>query len=257
MNKVLYLLALLIFMAGGCTSFKAGKDAGETTDELKSRSVKFLQRQLAENQFDADWFAAKAKVSYSDSYESIRFQANIRVKKDSAIWMNFRKLSIEAARLLITPDSVFIIDRINSQYLASDLGYIQRNFNLPANFQTLQSIIFGNPFFFTKDLKPLVIDNQYVLEGESARITQRCFIHPETFQLTGLTFEEPVAGRKFLMQLSDYQQVGKRNFSYFRKLNLEDPVSGPVLIDLEMSKLEIDLPKAMPFEIPTHYSRME
>lgn len=257
MSKLLIPLVLLFVLGTGCQIFRASESAESLEEGLKKRSARYIQRQLAENQFDAEWIVTRAKINYSDSRESIRFQANIRIRKDSAIWMNFRKLSIEAARLLITTDSVFLIDRINNQYLATDLGYIHRNFHLPANFQAIQSLIFGNPFYLTQQLEVTEEGGEYVMEGKQAKLIQQYFVNPETYQLTGLTFIEPENGRNFQMRLGDYQMAGKKSFSYFRQLKINDPLSGLMLIDLELSKLEIDIPKTMPFEIPAHYSRIQ
>jgi hypothetical protein len=257
MSKLLISLALLLALSTGCQIFRSSESVESSEEGLKRRTARYIQRQLAENQFDAEWVVTRAKISYSDSNESIRFQANIRIRKDSAIWMNFRKLSIEVARLLITTDSVFLIDRINNQYLATDLGYIQRNFHLPANFQAVQSLLFGNPFYLTQQLDVTEEGGEYVMEGKQARLTQQYFVNPETFLLTGLAFIEPENGRNFQMRLGDHQMAGKKNFSYFRQLKINDPLSGPVFIDLELSKLEIDIPKTMPFEIPAHYSRIQ
>jgi hypothetical protein len=143
LSPTLVLLFALQLFFSGCVIFRKA-DSGE----LKERSSKYLMKRLIQNQIAADWFSAKARITYQDKNETVKLTSYVRMRKDSVIWMNFKKLSIEAARLLMTPDSMVILNRMDKEYTVKDYQFVQQNFRIPANFSGLQSFLLGNPLFF-------------------------------------------------------------------------------------------------------------
>ena len=58
--------------------------------------------------------------------------ATIRMHKDSLIWASVNAvLGIEAMRLLITKDSVFLLDKLNKTYTTRSVDYLQEETSLP------------------------------------------------------------------------------------------------------------------------------
>ena len=54
-------------------------------------------------------------------------------------------LGIEAFRAIITPDSVKVLNKLDKVYQLRSVGYLQEMSHLPFDFNTLQSIVLGNP----------------------------------------------------------------------------------------------------------------
>ena len=52
---------------------------------------------------------------YKGNYNGIPFKIQVRAAHDSVIWCSVSALSMEAGRMLITNDSVFVMDKINKQ----------------------------------------------------------------------------------------------------------------------------------------------
>ena len=68
--------------------------------------------------------------------------------KDSAIWLSANAiLGIEAMRVLITRDSVKLLDKLNKVYTARSVDYLQDLTSLPLDLPTLQDLIIGNAVF--------------------------------------------------------------------------------------------------------------
>src|SRR5690606_14821280 len=73
------------------------------------------------NEINFNYLSGKAKINYADKNTDVNAALNIRVKKDSVIWLSLTvALGIEASRCLITKDSLFMLDRINNHYYAYD-----------------------------------------------------------------------------------------------------------------------------------------
>ncbi len=67
------------------------------------------------------------------------------MKKDTAIWMSIAAtiLNIEAARVLITPDSFIIINKLDKSIEAHPINYLHQKFSLPVRFNDIQNLIAG------------------------------------------------------------------------------------------------------------------
>ncbi|MFZ2897993.1 MAG: DUF4292 domain-containing protein [Saprospiraceae bacterium] len=252
MNKGL-LLFLILLTASSCGIFR------KTTAEgaLPERNAKFLLKKMAQQQVSADWFSSRAKISYEDDELAVSASANIRMRKDSVIWANIKKLNIEAGRALIRPDSFFVIDRINRQYTRQPVSDIANMLQLPASFELLQTILLGNPFFFTTDLQVAIEGPNYSLSGEDNRFSTTYLLDGRDFLLKKIAVSEKESGRTVEMELSQYGPLDKKQkFSYIRILRMDSPETGPLQVEIEFSKVELNIPKNIEFEIPSRYTEI-
>lgn len=250
---ILSLLFLALLTVSAC---KTGKRA--TTGKLKPKSEKFLMKRLVSNQVNAEWLSAKAKITYRDEYGRETLSSNIRIRKDSLIWMNFKKFGLEGGRALITPDSIFLIDRLNGQYVAKPFEFAQREYRLPVNFQGLQAMMLGNPVFFSSQTEAGVDSTRYLLTQRTDQLNASYWLDGAKMLLQEIFIEDFRNSRSISVQASDYQKLpDNQNFSYFRRVNLSSNDLGEMQVDLDFSKVEINVPKKTPFRIPEHYERMD
>ena len=245
-------LSLLLLLTSGCGIFRKA-DAG--AEALPERSAKWLVKRMAQEQVQADWLSARARINYRGDDMAISATANLRMRKDSVILGNVRKLNIEAGRALIRPDSFFVIDRINREYARQPLSAVTSLLPFPANFQILQTVLLGNPFFFTTDLQEGIEGPFYTLSGEDKNFSATYYVDGLDFTLRRLVVNEKQENRTLDMELSKYQPLGKKqNFAYIRTLTVDSPETGRMNIEIEFSNVEINIPKSIDFEIPIRYT---
>lgn len=117
----------------------ASTDAG-----LKPVVPPFTEQRVA-----PPYLTSKAKVIFRDATQNMSLSASIRMVRDTAIWMSLSPgLGIEAARVLLTPDSVFMQDYVMGTG-QSRFGYegLSVNLRLKVTFAMLQELFLGNmPF---------------------------------------------------------------------------------------------------------------
>ena len=144
--KKIFLLSLSIFLllSSSCKSTKRG-----ATAKLKQRSAPWLVKKTNQSRVEADWLDAKAKIDFRSDDFSIVATAYIRMKKDSVIWMVGKKFGVEGVRALVTTDSVYVLDRLNKEYRAEGISYLQLRFNLSMSYYDLQDILLGNAILLT------------------------------------------------------------------------------------------------------------
>lgn len=253
-------LLLLILLTAACNTSK--KVAGK---KLKKRKPSFLLEELNQNRKTAEWLSTKALIQYKDDNQRIKITSNIRIRKDSVIWLNVKKLGIEAARIQITPDSIIILDRLNKTYLAKDFDYVGQQFSFPQaiadklDFRALQDLFLGNPILIpVQKFESSISDGYYQLEGQYEHIDAQYLIEGQDYELASSYFVDHEDGKSIYFQFSDYRAIdNQREFSYFRNIDLTSPQTGLVEMALQLSKVEFDVPKTIRFEIPSRYTEME
>jgi hypothetical protein len=153
----LWTLALAaVTLASGCSNERR-LAKGKPLRQLSSDAI-------LENYEDAalrwDWLSMKVDVSLSgqtglllpsDSLPdamSQSFKATVRMARDSVIWASITPaLGIEVARLLIRPDSLFLLSKIpgNAFYTAEPLDRLQAWTGADLDFRDLQDLLSGRP----------------------------------------------------------------------------------------------------------------
>jgi hypothetical protein len=256
----IYLFALILLVAS-CKSIKSPDGF-----VIKKRSTDFLLKRLNQNKVELDWLSARAKIDLKTEDDRISASANIRFRKDSVIWMTFKKLGIEGARVLIDQDSIYILDRLNKQYAIKGYDYIDQQFNLSAlsggqkvDFSLLQNFLLGNPQFFVfEKIGAEIAEYQYRMSGDYRDLSSEYWIDPVNYFLTKMFFSDTKNDRSFTVDLGNYQALSnKKEFAYLRKLNVNSKETGDVSVGLKFSNVEINTVQTIRFSIPSRYKRVE
>jgi hypothetical protein len=246
--------ALALLLSSGCSSSRK-----TTAVKVKERTPEFLVRQMLENQVNAEWMDAKAKVNFDDGYMSMGATASIRLRKDSVLWIAVKKLGFEVGRAMITPDSIYVLDRLNNEAVVKDLGYLAKVFHIPADFQMLQSLMLGNPLFFmTRGFQSEMTGQRYRVYGSRDGLESTYWIGGRHFQLESMSFDDQRTRRRVHIRFEEYDRAAENQiFSYLRNLEVDSQQTGKVSIDIRFSQVEFNVPKNIRFEIPDRYTRVE
>ena len=243
-NQLLFLFLGLLFL----TACKTTKISDGTT--LRVRSANFLVKKLDQQRLDAEWMTAKVKLKLLDNGSTTRATADIRMRKDSVIWMTVRKFGIEGARVMITTDSVYLINRLERQYLVRDFSFIESEFNLPASFETLQDFVLGNVFFMTQEnIKSDIKNDAYHLTASDATpFTNEYWLGAEDFNLERMYFNDLRYQRELTIEQGQYQPVGEVvAFPHRRVVEMYSQQMGNISVELDLSKVKFNQPANMPF----------
>ena len=97
------------------------------------------------NNLDFQSFSGRARTNVSLGKQSHNVTVHVRIDRDKAIWMSVTALlGIEAARVLITPDSVKILNKLRGEYIKKDFAYIYQYTSPCITFSTLQDLLLAN-----------------------------------------------------------------------------------------------------------------
>lgn len=148
MNNILSFRLILFIL--GLSFFLSCKSKKLVTPSTNTVTVGWEQVLDAHN-VDFEWLGAKANVRFEDDVQSFSGKLYLRMKKSESIWMVGKKLSIEGARILITPDSVFVINRLERNYMAGSFSAITKQYGISLNFDELQNLLAGNILYSNQD----------------------------------------------------------------------------------------------------------
>jgi len=233
----------------GSKKLKSGYVAGSLTAES-------LYDTLEARQPSYKWFSAKGKIRAQTDEIAVGATIQLRMLHDSLIWIRAEKLGFEVGRVLIKPDSAYVINRINREYYAVELSEFMKEYNAPFGFEDLQRMLAGG----TIELPA----NQ--IQTEARDEFTRLRIHTEDF--VGLYwFDELLIldhsllvdsyGRSVEVTFDDYRSVqGNGDIPFAKELKLFDGESTTELI-LNFSEIEIDIPRSVRFQIPSNYERVD
>lgn len=246
-------LGLAVLLASGCG---AARNLG-SSGELGDNPAGYLHSQVMKNQLDAQWLDARATIKLENDGKSISLAASIKMRKDSVIWLNIKKMGIELARALVTPDSVYVIDRINNSYSVSPLSMIEETLQLPAEFAVLESLLLGNPLFFViDDLQYASEGGSYALYAENSQTSNRLWFDPQQHKLQRMLLLDKSAGRQLEMSLLNYSLLpSDQSFSHLRNFQVSEQQLGSANMQIEFTKVSINEPTSINFEIPERYAR--
>jgi hypothetical protein len=201
-------------------------------------------------------FAAKIKVAYKDSKDkNLDFNAFIRMQKDTVIWASIiAALGVEAFRVMVTPDSVMIMDKLEKTIRYTTISELQAITKLPFDFGTLQELLIGNPIYMDGEMKSYRDDGSLL----SMSMTGSFFKHLLTFSKprmelvqSDLDDIDSLRKRRATLSYEDYQPAGKWTFANTRRLALSEKERVDLL--LEFRQVEFDQPQNYPFSIPKNY----
>ncbi len=255
MQKILF-ISLSIFLLASCKTAPP-KDG---VVNLKSRTAKRVVSKLEKNKIEAEWFNSKAKIRFETAEGIEKATAYVRMKKGEKIWMSLRRINIEGVRVLITPDSMTVMNRLEKWYASYPFERLKKAYNIPFDFDGMQEMLLGNPVFVQEKIsgRAGVEKENYVLKQDVNNLVANYRVNGLNFLLNGMNFFDKNENREVDFKQSDYRKLDKEVlFSYFRKIQMYSRQTGKLSLELDFSRVVLNEEKTMRFEIPAHYERVE
>ncbi|MDO1447027.1 DUF4292 domain-containing protein [Rhodocytophaga aerolata] len=251
MNKyTYYILFFLVIFTFSCKRQKINLPT--STTKIKNLSVQ---------EIDFKYFSSRSKVTYTDSENNLNAIANIRIKKDSLIWISVSKIGVEGVRALITQDSILVVNRLKNEFTAYDFKSLSEKFNFNITFDIIQAAIVGNlPLAQESDNAKLVKEKDHFLLRQSENsITIDNFISANTMKLTKLLMIEQPTNNSLTVDYGDFKPLNTFLFPYSSIVSLQYQATkgnDQTSVNIQHQKVEItDEELKFPFDIPQKYDR--
>jgi len=228
---------------------------------LTGVSWNFLDKnKLDVQEFDFEYFSGKAKINYKDDELDLKAKANVRIKKDSAIWISFSAIGIQGARCMITQDSITVLNLMKKEYYVFYYDSLSDQFNFEVDYDAIQAVAFGNLIRDrSKNDKVSKEKEFYLLEQRSDSVQIANYVSQRTMKIERVQMLEESSKNTGIIRYYDYGMVKNNAFPFSGIISLFYKADGKTLntvIEFEYSKAEIeDKPLKFPFNIPKKYER--
>ncbi|MBK7884255.1 MAG: DUF4292 domain-containing protein [Chitinophagaceae bacterium] len=268
MKSIFFIIAALVLSAAmfSCKTTKHINKALSAKDTLTIKStddssafVNKTLNNLKSHYITFNTFNAKIKVDYEDAKgKQPDVTAIVRIVKDSAIWISLTAtiLNFEVYRMLITKDSVFIMDKREKKFTLRSIDYLQDISQIPFDFYTLQDLLVGNPIFLDSN----VIAYKRTENSTIITVLGKHFKHLLTLSAdknillhSKLDDINLTRSRTADITYDEFENKNDLNFSTFREIT----VSEKNKLDIKMKYKQYDFNKnvSVAFSIPKNYTQ--
>ena len=244
-------------LASGCGKKIVGADrSGVKATELNIANVDF------------EYLTASSRIKFRGEGQNVSATANIRIRKDSVIWISITPgFGIEAARAIINRDSLSLVNRLEKEYRSYNFQELSKKYNFTINYELLQAILLGDmprsiingdqvkqetSYFVVRQTEgPVVIDN--FIDRQLMKVERVAMVEREE--------NESGRSRKNTLNLkySDFKQLDEEILPFSNLVSLDYRQRGQkrrTQIDIEHKKVSIvDKVLRFPFSVPDKYAR--
>ncbi len=270
MNRIRIILIFsvltLLFIGTGCSSKKK-----MTKATLREFTASHLIKEVQENEFDFDSFQAKMNLKIETADKSFSTKGQLRMQKDSIIWTSISApLGVEVLRMMVTPDSVFMLNRNDKTYLIENISVFNDISPMITTIDFIQAVLVGNDINLREsdNYKISIKDGQYNLlisnelkktikqsNDEWKVMLKDIWIDPQLFKITKYYIKEYAdSKRKIELEYSDFEEVNGKYIP--TKISID--IHGDFLLKAEISYSNIVVGDNIEFifNVPKKYDRI-
>lgn len=275
MNKKLPAISkLIVFILVAGSLFSSCKSSRSVIKApLKAQGEQFLLDKMALAETKYNFFNARVSISLvGENKSKTELKGQIRIKKDSIIWISLSPaLGIEAARMVLTTDSIKFINRLDKTFFIGDYDFINQYFGTTIDYDMVQALITGNDLesYEDENFRASIDHMEYKLSATN-RLKRRKFLRqkdtpnvlvqsiwldPESFKIVKINMKEYTDENKRLQAAyTDFGLVNEQMVPF--SVNFE--LQGGKKIDMKLlyNKLELNTEQSFPFKIPDNFVKI-
>jgi hypothetical protein len=203
-----------------------------------------------------DYLVLKSKVNFKSKDQNVNATANIRIKRDSIIWISITPgMGIEVLRSIITPDSVKIINRLENKYDKYSIAYLRETLGVDLNFYHLQNLVVGDlllPLEPQDQVKDMPLEASWKINQDRKNILASSLLSKAQKKITQL--EARNQDQKYLrVNYTDFTPADSLIMHHAQSLLM---VNGKDSTFIESAHQKIEFstkPVAFPFSVPKKY----
>jgi hypothetical protein len=211
-------------------------------------------------EIDFEYFHGKARMVLRDANKEREVKANIRVRKDSVIWMTFSVIGVQGGKALINKDSITIVSNVDKEYYVFEYSELSQRFHMQINYDIIQAAMLGNPMVSRSDNDEVIQESSmYLLKQKLGNIDVVNYVNSAQQKIEKVEMKETNSSNSLVINYSNFQPVGDKIFPYNGTINLFYKAVAGLLnttIIFEYNKAEVgNRELKFPFNIPKRYER--
>lgn len=248
--KLLWMLPVILITFSGCKSLKTLTSGASGWKAVEKRAI---EERL---DFTTVNLSGKAKVNFPEGgFNNLSASYRISIIKDSVIMIRVIKL-IEAARILITHDSIYVQNRIGNQLIVCDFGLAEEAIGLPADFGLIQDLLLGQYHPIPANMVPVQKrGNPKTFQGDAAGMNFTYSLDSDLAKPVNIHAVDPVAERSVSFSYADFQ---KSDYGiYPNDANIEVTGTDELSVTFSHRKVSFSEDRSLAsFDVPSGYTKI-
>ncbi len=228
----------------------------QTMPDTTVMSFDSLMHRIAANQTGYKTFSGRAKLAWDDGKSEQDFQASMRMKKDSLFWMSITgPMNVEGARVLITPDTFQLMNKVNGDYEGHGFGFLNNWLLFPVSFAMLQQIMAGEKLDIREKASTAVYqDSVFVIYCESDKMLEKIWVNSLNYTVSKILLKDKLLTQQMSITFDSYNLIEGKPFSYHRDIEVNR--DGVVLkLTIDFTKIRLNETLTYPFEVSEKHKR--
>ncbi len=251
-------LGVSLVVVLSCSSKKSTISPGAGEKEVSRTERLRILHEVEAHQLYFTTFSGRAKSKIAINRDNYDVTANVRIERDKAIWISVTALmGIEAGRVLITPDSVKIINRLQAEYVSKPFEYLYNFTNEELDFSSLQQLLVGNVVDQTlaKGFEIWTNDHGYSVRGQRNDLAYSVQLDT-SYRPAFAVLNDMNRNQRMEASYEDYQLSAGQVFPNYVKISI---VADELRLQSEMrySRMVYNETLDMPFNIPARYKEIQ
>lgn len=208
-------------------------------------------------QLNFNTFSAKANAELSIDGDKNDVTLNIRIARDKKIWVSVIKtvlIDIDLARVLITPDSIFLVNKWEKTYVRKPFSFIHTYGGKQFNYKTLESLLVGNALLEILNDKSTAIqkdNSNTILSGSLQNVVYKLLLGGD-MRVAQLNLSNPAEAQTLQVNDKEFIQVGSKIVP--SRIDIQSAIKEKkIKVNLQYSKVDFDQQLDFPFNIPESY----
>ncbi len=209
------------------------------------------------NQIQYKTLSERCNLTWDDGNTAQQFNASIRLRKDSLIWMSLGMFGFEGARVLISPDSFRLVNKMTSEHMVRDYNFIQSWILMPVNFEMLQQILAGQKISINEKATSVTKeDSSYVLYMESDKLLEKVWVDSVSYTIKKILLKDKLLKQDMTITFDSYNSLNQKPFSYKRNIIIHRDAA-TMMLSMEITKAQVNEELNFPFEANEKYKRVD
>jgi len=221
---------------------------------IEPQKIEDAELKLVTEDLNFNYLKAKSKIVWKTQQNQDTYTVDIRMKKDSLIWVNISQTGITGATGLFSKSKVQFYQKINGEYFNLTYDSVSVIMGFKVDYLILQSLIVGNQPYKKNNSRVIRENENIILKQQEGRINIDNMVGPNR-KLKKLLVNDVPTSNKMTMDFEEFTLLNQVLFPFSSQINLDvkdkDNKSVNTLITIKYSKVELlDTPLEFPFKVP-------
>jgi hypothetical protein len=251
--------------------------------EIKPMTVsKILKKIEKETPSYRSYESKKVAIDFENNNLKTTISAQFSIQKNNGILLSAKKLTLPIAKVLVTPDSMKMINYLQKNYLIDDVASLKKIFNIDVDYELLQAVLTADVsnFLDNKNLEKehsAKIDAQmYKIDSELASTSANelsynpkkknnstpeftnysVWVDPQLFVIRKVVMIDRKKNETLTLNYDQFERIGRNLFPQQIMFEYNTP-SKDLKLDLKLSKPTVNNVKDFNFVIPDKFEKFK